>query len=94
MTHEKENTLHFFVDYKVVFDSPIRDSVFGAISELVTTAKLIRLLRMTLSNCCSSVNVEMEYSAESVQLLAFAGNIHIILVPVVLLNGSLRRWIW
>ena len=37
------------------FDSPVRDRVYAAMSELSILAKLIRLCRMTLSNSCSSV---------------------------------------
>ena len=51
---------HLFVEYKACFDSPIRDRVFAAMSELSITAKLIRLYRMRLSNSCSFVKVGMD----------------------------------
>ena len=61
--YEKQvDTHHLFVVYKAAFDSPLRDSVFAAMSKLDIPAKLIRLCRMTLSNCCSSVKVGMDLS--------------------------------
>ena len=62
-THEKQvNTHHLFVDYKADFDSPIRDRVYAAMSELGIPAKLIRLCRMTLSNSCSSFKLGVNLS--------------------------------
>ena len=53
--HENQDkTHHLFVDFKAAFDSPVRDRVYTAMSELGIPAKLIRLCRMTLSNSCSS----------------------------------------
>ena len=50
-THENLDKVHcFFVNFKAAFDSPVRDRVYNAISELGIPAKLIRLCRMTLSN--------------------------------------------
>ena len=54
-THEKKiDTHHLFVDCKAAFDSPIRDHVFAAMSELGLPAKVIGLCRMKFSNSCSS----------------------------------------
>ena len=50
-THEKQiDTYHLFVDYKAAFDSPIREKLYEAMSELGIPTKLIRLCRMTLNN--------------------------------------------
>ncbi|KPU81866.1 uncharacterized protein Dana_GF27359, partial [Drosophila ananassae] len=49
------DTYHLFVDYKAAFDSPRRDRLYAAMSELGIPAKLIRLCMMTLSNTISSV---------------------------------------
>ena len=43
-------------------DSPIRDRVFAAMSELGIPAKLIRLCWMMLSNSCSDAKVKMHLS--------------------------------
>ncbi|XP_060665319.1 uncharacterized protein LOC132797575 [Drosophila nasuta] len=51
------DTYHLFVDYKAAFDSPRRDRLYAAMSELGIPAKLTRLCRMTLSNTISSVKV-------------------------------------
>ncbi|XP_051858122.1 uncharacterized protein LOC127565084 [Drosophila albomicans] len=51
------DTYHLFVDYKDAFDSPRRDRLYAAMSELGIPAKLTRLYRMTLSNTISSVKV-------------------------------------
>ena len=56
------SSAHHFVDYKAAFDSPIRDRVFAAMSELGIPAKLISLCRTTLSNSRSSVKVGMDIS--------------------------------
>ncbi|XP_060665228.1 uncharacterized protein LOC132797508 [Drosophila nasuta] len=48
------DTYHLFVDYKAAFDSPRRDRLYAAMSELGIPAKLTRLCRMTLSNTISS----------------------------------------
>ena len=57
-TNEKQvDTHHLSVDYKAVFDSPIRVRVFAAMSELGITAKLIRLCRVMLISSYSSVKV-------------------------------------
>ena len=62
-THEKQvGTHHFFVDYKVAFDSLIRDRLFAAMFELGIPVKVIRLCRMTLSNSCNFVKVKMNLS--------------------------------
>ena len=56
--HEnKDKTHHLFDDFKVAFDSPLRDRVYAAISELSFPVKLIRLCRMMLRNSYSSVKV-------------------------------------
>ena len=53
LNHETQvDTQHVFVVYIGAFDSPIRDRVFAAISELDKPAKLIRLC-----NVCSIVKV-------------------------------------
>ena len=60
-THEKQiDTYHLFVDYKAAFDSPIREKLYEAMSELGIPTKLIRLCRMTLNNTRSSVKVGKE----------------------------------
>ncbi|XP_051864305.1 uncharacterized protein LOC127566314 [Drosophila albomicans] len=51
------DTYHLFVDYKAAFDSPRRDRLYAAMSELGIPPKLTRLCRMTLSNTISSVKV-------------------------------------
>ena len=49
--HENQNRTHYlFVDFRAAFDSPVRDRVYTAMSELGIPAKLIRICRMTLSN--------------------------------------------
>ncbi|XP_043064095.1 uncharacterized protein LOC122320085 [Drosophila ficusphila] len=56
------DTHHLIVDYKAAFDSPRRDRLYAAMSELGIPAKLIRLCRMTLSNTISSVKVGNDQS--------------------------------
>ncbi|XP_043065425.1 uncharacterized protein LOC122320881 [Drosophila ficusphila] len=56
------DTHHLFVEYKAAFDSPRRDRLYAAMSELGIPAKLIRLCRMTLSNTISSVKVGNDQS--------------------------------
>ncbi|XP_020806218.1 uncharacterized protein LOC110182509 [Drosophila serrata] len=56
------DTYHLFVDYKAAFDSPRRDRLYAAMSELGIPAKLIRLCMMTLSNTISSVRVGNDQS--------------------------------
>ena len=50
------------VNFKIAFESPLRDRIYAAMSELGISAKLIRLCRMTLSNLCSSVKVGKDLS--------------------------------
>lgn len=62
-TYENQiDTYHLFVDYKAAFDSPLRDRLYAAMSELGIPAKLVRLCRMTLSNTSSSVKVGNDLS--------------------------------
>ncbi|XP_043064519.1 uncharacterized protein LOC122320475 [Drosophila ficusphila] len=62
-SHENQiDTYHLFVDYKAAFDSPRRDLLYAAMSELGIPAKLTRLCRMTLSNTNSSVKVGHDQS--------------------------------
>ena len=57
-TLEKQiDTYHLFVDYKAAFDSPIREKLYEAMSELGIPTKLIRLCKMTLNNTRSSVKI-------------------------------------
>ncbi|XP_060665650.1 uncharacterized protein LOC132797914 [Drosophila nasuta] len=78
------DTYHLFVDYKAAFDSPRRDRLYAAMSELDIPAKLTRLCRMTLSNTISSVNVDVANpkpllpSVASDKLLGYADDIDII----------------
>ena len=51
-----------FIDFTAAFDSPVRDRVYTAMSELGIPAKLIRLCRMMLSYSCSSVNLAKDLS--------------------------------
>ena len=44
----------------IALDSPVRNRVYAAMSELSIPAKLIRRCRMTLSNSCSSDKVEKD----------------------------------
>ena len=63
--HEnKDKRHHLFVDFNTPFDSPVRDRVYVAMSELGiwVSAKLIRLCRMTLSNSCNSVKIGKDLS--------------------------------
>ena len=60
LTENKSTHSIFFFDYKAAFDSPIRDRVIAAKSELCVNAKLIRLCTMTLGNSCRSVKVGMD----------------------------------
>ena len=54
--HEhQDRTHHLFVDFKAAFDSPVRNRVYAAMSELGIPAKLIRHCRMKLSSKCCSV---------------------------------------
>ena len=62
-THENQDkTDNIFVDFKAAFDSPVRDRIYNAMSELCFPSKLIRLCRMMLSNSCSSVKIGKELS--------------------------------
>ncbi|XP_043063419.1 uncharacterized protein LOC122319764 [Drosophila ficusphila] len=62
-SHENQiDTYYLFVDYKAAFDSPRRDLLYAAMSELGIPAKLTRLCRMTLSNTNSSVKVGHDQS--------------------------------
>ncbi|XP_062127293.1 uncharacterized protein LOC133839668 [Drosophila sulfurigaster albostrigata] len=76
------DTYHLFVDYKAAFDSPRRDCLYAAMSELGIPAKLTRLCRMTSSNTISSVNVgcgqSETFTTKCVQLLGYADDIDII----------------
>ena len=56
--HENQDKTHqLFVDFKAAFDSPVRDGIYAAMSELSMPTKQIRLRRMALSNSCSCVKV-------------------------------------
>ena len=44
---KQDKTHHLFVDFKAAFDSPVREHVYTAMSELGIPAKLIRLCKMT-----------------------------------------------
>ena len=64
--HEKQvDKQHIFVDYKAAFESPLRDRVYAAMSELDLPTKLMRLCRMTFSNFCCSVKVGIDLSESS-----------------------------
>ena len=59
---DQDRTHHLLVDLKAAFDSPVRDRVYTAMSELGIPAKLIRLCRMTLSNLCCSIKIGKDLS--------------------------------
>lgn len=57
----RKNTHHLFVDYKLAYDSFLRNRILAAMFEPRNRAQLIRLCRMT-SNLCSSFTVSMVLS--------------------------------
>ena len=72
-THEKQiDTYHLFVDYKAAFDSPIREKLYEAMSELGIPTKLIRLCRTrrhAIEMRKAAVNMNKTISSKSHMLM-------------------------
>ena len=67
----QDKTHQLFVDSSAALDSPVRDRLYAAMSELGIPAKLKRLCRITLSNSCSSVKIGKDLSEPSDTLGGF-----------------------
>ena len=59
---QRHNTYHLFIDFKAAFDSIARVELYDAMSSFGILAKLISLVRMTMTNVTCKVKVDRKFS--------------------------------
>ena len=63
MAEYKHNTYHLLIDFKAAYDSMSRVKLYDAMSCLRISAKLIRLVRMTMTNVTCQVKLYKKLSS-------------------------------
>ena len=58
MAEYRHDTYHLFIDFKAAYDIFARVKLYDAMSSFVIPAKLIRLVRMTMTNDTCQVKVD------------------------------------
>ena len=62
MAEYRHDTYHLFIDFKAAYDSIARVKLYDAMSSFGIPAKLIRLVRMTMTNVTCQVRVDGKLS--------------------------------
>ena len=55
-----------FINFKTVYDSTEREQMYEAMNEINTPDKLIRLVKMIMSNMLSHIKIQLKLSVPSI----------------------------